>query len=266
MKLFYSYMLGLIIVTAFSPIVSAEPENELDNLLKEGILAASSQDYDKAVSYFDKVLEIDPKNIDALNNKGVVLGSSQQYDKAVSYFDQVLEIDPKNIDALNNKGAALIKLSEFDKAVSYFDKVLEIDPKNLVAQSNKEVVLNRGIIYDALSDSSRFAIYVQVLIRNSNGQLVAYLESTRVDVPDPKFLDVILDTRSTGKSIITINDKEYEKIKITHSGSYVGPNTAATITGSMWGDRWALRTIHDGTPLVEGDKIDSVWTIIRPVK
>src|SRR5829696_6378877 len=62
------------------------------------------------------------------------------YKKADIFFERVLEIEPNNIDALNGKGTSLYRLADYDKAKNCFDKVLRMDPKNIVAFDNIEIL------------------------------------------------------------------------------------------------------------------------------
>src|SRR5829696_3508331 len=62
------------------------------------------------------------------------------YKKADIFFERVLEIEPNNIDALNGKGTSRYRLADYDKAKNCFDKVLRMDPKNIVAFDNIEIL------------------------------------------------------------------------------------------------------------------------------
>jgi len=84
-------------------IIFAESKNDL---LNKGIKSLEKEKYKEAVKYFDKVLKIDSKNIDALNGKGVALLFLIKPKEATTYFDKALKIDPKSTDALNGKGIA----------------------------------------------------------------------------------------------------------------------------------------------------------------
>jgi tetratricopeptide (TPR) repeat protein len=67
------------------------------------------EDYEKALSYFDKVLEIDPTNAVVLNNKANILFKQEKYDEAVKYYDEALSQQPTFINATNNKALILDK-------------------------------------------------------------------------------------------------------------------------------------------------------------
>src|SRR5215204_997281 len=62
------------------------------------------------------------------------------YKKSDIFFERVLEIEPNNIDALNGKGTSRYRLADYDKAKNCFDKVLRMDPKNIVAFDNIEIL------------------------------------------------------------------------------------------------------------------------------
>lgn len=95
------------------------------------------------VSYFDKLLELEPNSVDALNAKGtsmVKLGRSEggftivyidKLDEAISYFDRVIALEPSNVDALLNKGKALFQLGNSLEGMEYVDHALAIYPDNV---------------------------------------------------------------------------------------------------------------------------------------
>jgi len=82
----------------------------IDRLIEKADQLIYENKYEEAITYYDKVLEIDPKDIDALNNKGDALYDLDRYNEAIQYYDKVLEIDPKDIDALEMKNTVLDEL------------------------------------------------------------------------------------------------------------------------------------------------------------
>lgn len=111
-------------------VTLAESKNDL---LNKGIELLEKERYKEAITYFDKVLKIDPKNIDALNGNGVAFLSLGQPNTATSYFDKALKIDQKNTDALNGKGIVLYSLGKHKASLTYFDKALKINPNEVTA-------------------------------------------------------------------------------------------------------------------------------------
>jgi Flp pilus assembly protein TadD len=110
----------------------------------KGIVLAvlALEKYKEAIGLFDKALEIDPKDARAWNNKGILLANLEKYKEAIGLFDKALEIDPRDAEAWNNKGLALSNLGNYKEAIECYDKVLEIDPKDARAWNNKGLALS----------------------------------------------------------------------------------------------------------------------------
>jgi tetratricopeptide (TPR) repeat protein len=51
----------------------------------------------EAIMGYNKALEIDPYYVNALDGKGWSLNELGYYSQAITYLDKVLEIDPKHI-------------------------------------------------------------------------------------------------------------------------------------------------------------------------
>jgi tetratricopeptide (TPR) repeat protein len=73
-----------------------------------------------------------------INNKGMSLNSLGKFNESITYFDKALAIDPKNIDALTGKGDVLSNLGNNTESVAYYDKALAIDPKNIDVSTGKK--------------------------------------------------------------------------------------------------------------------------------
>jgi tetratricopeptide (TPR) repeat protein len=93
---------------------------------------------EEAIQAFEKVLEMNPSNLQAKTALGVcyVEGAGQLGEmpmKGIGILMEVLEVDSNNIDALINLGYFSIQSTQYEKAIQRFNKVLEIDPENAEA-------------------------------------------------------------------------------------------------------------------------------------
>ena len=73
-------------------------------------------------------MAIDGNNIYALNNKGLALAYLGQYDNAIVYMDKALDISPNDLLLISNKGLVLVELEDTDQALKLVDPFLEENP------------------------------------------------------------------------------------------------------------------------------------------
>jgi len=72
----------------------------------------------------------------------VVLQAIGKNNEAITYFDRVLALNPKDVDSLNGKGVALSNLGNYYEALKYIDKALAINPDYTLALKNKQAILD----------------------------------------------------------------------------------------------------------------------------
>ena len=53
----------------------------------------------------------------AHNNLGIVLIKLEEYQKAMNCYEKIIQINPNNVDAHNNLGIVLHQLREYQKAM-----------------------------------------------------------------------------------------------------------------------------------------------------
>jgi tetratricopeptide (TPR) repeat protein len=70
-------------------------------------------------NYFFKNNAI-PTTTTALLNRGMNLGKLGNHDEAISFYDRVIELDPNNMDTWNSKILALKKLGRTEEANKCF--------------------------------------------------------------------------------------------------------------------------------------------------
>ncbi len=102
--------------------------------------------YEEALDIYDRILEKEPKNLNALINKGVTLFRLGEYEEARKYYDSVLSINSSNIEAIVNLGVLLDQMGEREEAESYYQKATRLEPD----EKNFEDHLYRGIALNNL--------------------------------------------------------------------------------------------------------------------
>lgn len=113
-------------------------------------------------------------------------------------------------------------------------------------------------------------IFVQTIIRNSDGVLVAYIESTKFTEVNVFDLNSFLEFEvSQGNDpIVTVDGNNYQIIRRVQSQTFDSPELVAStilINNVPEGKVTLARFAHDGYNVYSGDTMDSIWTFIRPV-
>lgn len=84
---------------------------------------------EKAREQFQKVLEINPKNLEAKTKMGMTYLSSAPM-QGVAMLKEVLEADPKNELALFNMGMLSIQSGQDEKAINWLSQLVGVNPKH----------------------------------------------------------------------------------------------------------------------------------------
>lgn len=109
-------------------------ENERYLILKELAKSHSEQkNYDKAVSNYEKALEINPKSDQILNGLGSMYLKLGRLDDALKQFEKAEEINPKNSKAIFGLGCCYLIQNNKRLAFKCFLDSLKVDPNNSTA-------------------------------------------------------------------------------------------------------------------------------------
>ena len=113
-------------------------------------------------------------------------------------------------------------------------------------------------------------IFVQTTIRNSDGQLIVYLESSKFTDLNLEAMGPFLDFEASrgNDPIVTIDGKEYQVIRRVQSKTFTTEDlVASTILSNMQDGKVSqiARFAHDGYSVYPGDTLESMWTFVRTV-
>lgn len=113
-------------------------------------------------------------------------------------------------------------------------------------------------------------INVQSELRNSDGQLITFLESSKFTNLNLSALNNFLDFEvSRGDDpIVFIDGKNYQVIQRTITTIFDSDNVigSSNLLDNLDGTEILLaRFNHDGFPVISGDSLKSTWTFVRLV-
>src|SRR6184192_2706215 len=85
--------------------------------------------YPESVEWFQKVVALQPDNLDAKTDLGTALWNAGQKDKAMAEYRSILKADPKHMSTLHNLVIVYLDERDFPSAEKVVKQMAEIDPK-----------------------------------------------------------------------------------------------------------------------------------------
>ncbi|MBU0483480.1 MAG: tetratricopeptide repeat protein [Proteobacteria bacterium] len=92
-------------------------------------------DYISSVVLYEKLLALRPKLEEGRWELAIILIKSQEWDRAASVLELLVEADPDRVDYLNGLALVMKEKSFYGRAVDLFSKAHEKDPANLTSLS-----------------------------------------------------------------------------------------------------------------------------------
>ncbi len=91
---------------------------------------------DLGMKEIEKALQLEPDNAGAYYTKGLIASQAGEVEMALVSFDKVIELKPDHAEAYNNMGLIYGQREDYDRAFSMFEKAIEINPDLAQAHAN----------------------------------------------------------------------------------------------------------------------------------
>lgn len=122
----------------YESILKINPEHaEALHLL--GVVAAQSNQHQRAAALIGKAISINPNNAAFHSNRGNSLRELEQFEAAVVSYDTAIRIKPEFADAYVNRGNALRDLKQLDAAIASYNNAISIKPEFASAYYNRGI-------------------------------------------------------------------------------------------------------------------------------
>lgn len=95
----------------------------------------------ETIDELKRIVEKDPKNLQALIALGNIYYDGQKFEEALVYYKKALEIDPKISSVWTDMGTMYHQLGKVDSSIICFQKGVDFDSKN------KAAWFNLGLVY-----------------------------------------------------------------------------------------------------------------------
>ena len=114
-------------------VVEANPEDT--SAMKEyaDILAAAHKQED-AITYYNRILNIDPKRTDVLFGLSLIYYNKRQLDKAEEITNKIIQYDKDNYEAIYNLGAIAASQGNIGKAKDIWVNLIKQHPNTKTAE------------------------------------------------------------------------------------------------------------------------------------
>jgi tetratricopeptide (TPR) repeat protein len=101
-----------------------------DNFFLIGISLLNSNNYNDAINYFNRIININKDNEYAWLWKGNCLFKMRQYEEAIDCYNKAIEINSNNENAWLWKGYCLSDMRQYEGAIDCFNKAIELNKDN----------------------------------------------------------------------------------------------------------------------------------------
>ncbi|KAI5930911.1 Small glutamine-rich tetratricopeptide repeat-containing protein alpha [Manis javanica] len=118
---------------------SEEDSAEAERLKTEGNEQMKVENFEAAVHFYGKAIELNPANAVYYCNRAAAYSKLGNYAGAVQDCERAICIDPSYSKAYGRMGLALSSLNRHAEAVAHYKKALELDPSNETYKSNLQI-------------------------------------------------------------------------------------------------------------------------------
>jgi tetratricopeptide (TPR) repeat protein len=119
-------LLVIVLIPCFSygqSSTNSSDSNSAKAYYNRGVTWADKGDYDRAISDYNKAIELNPNYTKAYNNRGVTWSKKGDYDRSISDCSKAIELNPNCTDAYNNRAVSYYFKGEYDRAWDDVGKV-----------------------------------------------------------------------------------------------------------------------------------------------
>lgn len=125
-RLFAALVLGLVV---FSITACSSPEEKVARFYERGAAFLADSDLVKARIEFQNALQINPDMVPALMGLAEIAERNQEWQRVFTLLSRVVELDPKNVQAQVRLGKLLLAAGEFEPALAASEAALSEQPK-----------------------------------------------------------------------------------------------------------------------------------------
>ena len=126
-------------IDALAQAVTLQPDLPMAGSLHR-LMGRAAQELGRpeAADYFERAVQIDPRDADALDRLAMLRFGEQDYEVAFGLYRNLLEINPDNAQTHSNLGATLYYLGRLEEALQSFERALSLAPELETARTGRD--------------------------------------------------------------------------------------------------------------------------------
>jgi tetratricopeptide (TPR) repeat protein len=128
-------------------------EQKIQESYTKGLDALSASRYEEAAELFSRIIEDDPRNVNALLRRGDIALRKGDFARAKDFYMKAKDVRPQSIEALFSLEKVFEKENNWQGTLRYLDNILEIDEENPKALYKKRDIYERTKNWEALLET-----------------------------------------------------------------------------------------------------------------
>ncbi len=118
-----------IIETQIRAIWIESEQEDINLLMRKGVLAIEMREFPVALQIFDFIIEKKPDFAEVWNKRAITYYLMENYDASMKDIHKAIFLEPRHFNAMSGLGFIHTKLGEYDEALAVFQKISKIHPK-----------------------------------------------------------------------------------------------------------------------------------------
>lgn len=107
-----------------------ENPSDTNMMLKLGASLGTMGNFEQAMIWFERVIQIHPEDPAPYNNIGTLHKMKENFVEAKKYYEKAIQLDQNHFDALKNIAFVYDIEGNIERAAFYLEKAVKIKPKN----------------------------------------------------------------------------------------------------------------------------------------
>jgi tetratricopeptide (TPR) repeat protein len=98
---------------------------------------SNQAEFDKAIADYTTAIQLNPKSVSAYLNRSVCYANKREYKLALRDATMAIQLDPKHANAYHDRGAYYAETGDFDKAIADFSEAIRFNPNSASTFNNR---------------------------------------------------------------------------------------------------------------------------------